>query len=855
MRADEWQRVEELFHQVVELAPEARDRRLDAACEGDPELRRRVDGLLKADAAEQDVVADGIRAAFSDSAVSTLTGGLRSAPPDDDEGAPSRVGAYKIVGRLGRGGLGTVYLAERDDEHFRKQVALKVVRRGLDTDDVLTRFRYERQILARFEHANIARLLDGGSLPDGRPFFVMEHVDGLPVDDYCAAGRLDLRARLELFREICAAVGYAHRNLVVHRDLKPSNILVADDGAPKLLDFGIAKLLDTDENRATQLHTTEGLLLLTPEFAAPEQVLGQPVTTQTDVYALGVLLYRLLTGRPPYTVDRGRLTGAVEAICHTRPQSPSAVLELESLVVAGLTPPNAGPRELKQHRKALKGDLDLVLLKALAKDPARRYASVDALSEDLRRHLDGDRVSARPESFTYRLTVLLRRHRAVASVLATGIIVLLTVVLTYTALLRVQRNEALSQADTADRVASLLVDLLEMSDPDRTRGEQVTVREMLDEAAAKLKNEPDLRPEVRSNLMQLIGLIYGNLGLYREAEPLLEEALALAEGHGRGGELADALAGLGDLKFQIGDDQEAERLLSRALELRRAEKDEKAAEKIGRTLNNLGAVYQRLGRIDDAELHYRQAWKLQLEFHGAGHQETLMTRSNLATLLYRAKRTDDAEDLARGTLDAQIRHLGGAHPDVAVSRNTLVAILVDQGHLGEASELLQQVLERQKELYGAEHPKVATSLTNLGALLFHQRRFDEAEATYLEALDLQARLFGENHALVVTTLKNLADVKLYTRRDPEGCERILRRALRILAEIEGDPVDVASTWIQLGELEVQRRRLADARIARGRAQAIHEARPDEVPAGHKARLAKLIASLDDASLGAEREPQ
>ncbi len=827
--AGSWQRVEELFHDAVDLPASEREAFLVRECGADEDLRRQVEALLAADSTSESVVEEGVVAAFDSE---------DDAQPS--QAVPERVGAYRVVREIGRGGLATVFLAERDDEHFRKSVALKVVRRGLDTEDVLQRFRYERQILARFEHANIARLLDGGTLPDGRPFFVMEFVDGQPIDVYCADRSLDLRSRLKLFREVCAAVSYAHRNLVVHRDLKPSNIFVTSSGEPKLLDFGIAKVLDTDEGRATQLHTTEGLLLLTPEFASPEQISGEMITTLTDVYSLGVLLYRMLTGVPPYELKGRRVAQIAHAVCHEPPRLPSAVVDPETLTAAGVA------EETHRWRRALRGDLDTVLLKALSKEPQRRYASVDELSEDLRRTMDGDRVLARPESLLYRWTKWVSRHRGVVSALAAGAVVLAVVVVFYTVELRRQRDEARRQADRAERVSSLLVGMLEIADPDRTRGENVTARELLAGAVARLELELSDQPEMRASLMELIGSVYGNLGLYVEAEPLLEQALALRrELHGAPSlEVAEAVARLGNLRYFKGSYGSAENLLTDALQQREAVLGEHDAL-IGKSLNDLGAVSQAMGRWREAEAVYGQALEIQRRTIGPDDKETLITQANLATVFYQMGRLEDSEVLCRETLERQRLTLGEKHPDLAVTENTLAAVLLGGRRFSEATVLLERLLERQRQLYGNQHPKISGNLTSLGVLFYNQHRFDRAEAMFREALEVQTELFGRRHHQVVTTLLNLADLQLYGRKDPDAALELLEEALELQKELLGrDHIELAGTMLRMAIVELQRGHREAGLALSERARAVHRRSSQPLPIDHRKLLEKLDRLLE-----------
>jgi serine/threonine protein kinase/tetratricopeptide (TPR) repeat protein len=417
-----WDRVQQIFLEAVDLPPADRAAFLDRACAGDAALRAEVESLLHADVADSTPLHGAIgREVASMLDAASLDG--------------ARVGAYRILSEIGRGGMGSVYLAERDDDQYRKLVAIKVVRRGMDTDEVLDRFRHERQILASLEHPFIARLIDGGTTPDGRPFFVMEYVEGRPIDEYCRHAGLDVRARLRLFVQVCEAVAYAHRALVVHRDLKPGNILVTRDGVPKLLDFGVAKLLDPGADpqlTATWMQVGP----LTPEYASPEQVRGHPVTTATDVYALGAILFELLTGVRAQRVETHTPAEIERIVCETDVARPSTV--------AG-----AAPR--------VDGDLDTIVLMAMRKEPERRYRSVDALAEDVRRRLDGRPVLARQDSLTYRARKFAARH----SVAIIAVALVLASVIGGATLAMLQAREAQKARHTAER---RLAEIVELSD-------------------------------------------------------------------------------------------------------------------------------------------------------------------------------------------------------------------------------------------------------------------------------------------------------------------------------------------------------------------------------------------------------
>jgi tetratricopeptide (TPR) repeat protein len=470
-----WEELQRVFDQAVERTPELRPAFVAEACGDDLELKRNVEALLRAHEA-------------AGRFLETPAGGGMQTERTDLVGR--RVGPYTIVAEIGRGGMGTVYRARRDDDVYFKEVALKLLTGGARSTHFVERFRQERRILARLEHPSIARLIDGGTTEDGCPYFAMEYVEGEPLDVHCVRGGLGLRSRLDLFRAVCGAVAYAHRNLVVHRDLKPTNILVTGDGTPKLLDFGIAKVLASDEPGAPEL-TLTGMALMTPEYASPEQVAGGPVTTATDVYALGVLLYQLLAERRPYELGTRSPEEIARVVCHEEPRAPSTAV-------------GAGADEARL-RRALAGDLDTIVLKALRKEPERRYRSVDELSEDLKRHLDGRPVLARKDTLLYRTGKFVRRHRGVVAAAA---LVVLSLVGGLAATLRqariAERNgtRATHRSRDAQRLAHSLV--FELHDsiadlPGATRARELLLRrasEMLDTLGADAPGDPALEEDL-----------------------------------------------------------------------------------------------------------------------------------------------------------------------------------------------------------------------------------------------------------------------------------------------------------------------------------------------------------------------
>jgi serine/threonine-protein kinase len=829
-------RVESLFAEAVDLPQEDREAFLDQACPDAPDVLAEVVSLL--DALER---SDSFEALDARRARALLDA---AGPFPETDG---RIGPYQLVRGLGRGGMGEVYLAARVDGQFEHEVALKLVKRGMDSEAILRRFLTERQILARLRHDNIARLLDGGVTEEARPYFAMEYVDGTPITAYCDDRRLGVDERLRLFQRVCGAVQYAHRNLVVHRDLKPSNILVTDDGKAKLLDFGIAKLLD-DEAEAGAT-TLSGLRAMTPEYAAPEQVRGEPVTTATDVYALGVVLYELLTGHRPYRLEQRATDAMARVICEVEPTHPStAVGRVEAILQEDgttdtITPDAVGHARGTQPdrlRRQLSGDLDTVILKALRKEPERRYASAEALLEDIERYLAGLPVAARRDTLAYRTSKFVRRHTVGVAAAASFVILLAASAV----VLVLDKAEIARERDKAREVKDFVLSLFAVSDPNTARGETVTARELLDQGALRLETELAGQPEVQAEMMAVVGEIYRQLGLHDSSRTLLEQALALrrrafGEEHAQ---VASSLGSLATLSFAEGEYEEAELLYRRALEIEERLHGDEEHPEVARWLNGLSPAVRARGRYDEAEslarralsmrrrllgpAHpdvaeslinvavplylngnygeaealYREALAMQIALLGEEHLDVAATMNRLGLLLRRQHRFDEAESLFRPALAAYRKLLGQQHPDTAVVLGNLANVMRDQGHHAAAEPLLQEALATQRELLGIEHPDVATTMSVLAHTYVSLGAYDRAEPLYREALAIWRKTHGEEHPYVALALEHLAS--LHARKgDDDAAERLHREALALNRRLRGDEhPNVARSMHQLARL-------------------------------------------------------
>ncbi len=776
MTPERWKKVSQILDEVFGLQPEKQAEALDELCD-DAEIYEEVVALLDAESE-----APG----FLDREVADLNLPFVDESPPTVAEPGARIGAYRLIEEIGRGGMGVVFLAERADGEYERQVALKVLPRSFETDERIERFRAERQILASLDHPGIAQMLDGGVTDAGRPFLVMEHVEGVPIAEYCHIHDSSIGERLHLLRSVCRAVQHAHRRLVVHRDLKPSNILVtetADGPQVKLLDFGIAKLLDENPGW-TVPRTRTGEHLMTPQYAAPEQIRGDDITTATDVYQLGVLAYELLTGQRPFSVDDRSLSEIERVVLETTPQKPSTFVRGLDEEAAAETLPHSSVEWGEQ----LRGDLDTIVLKALRKEPARRYESVKALEQDIRRYQHGQPVEARPATLGYRARKFVSRHRwGVATMTFVAILIV-----GFGAMLISERNraqqkaqEAQREAAKAQRVSGFLVDLFETSQPSESLGDTVTARELLERGAEQAETLGD-QPEVQAQMLASIGQAYEGLGRYDEAQPLLEEALSTRRATlgPRHPEVAQTLHALAVLAFRKREYRAADSLFERSLEMRRALHEEPHPE-IAESLNDLAVVRRNRGQLASADTLYQQALSMRRSLFGSESSEVISTLNNLAVLKTNRGAVEEAEALYREVLASRRKKLGETHPRVANTLNNLATCLRRQGKLAEAESTYRETLAMRRQLLDADHPKIAQSLNNLANVLRERGALSEAEPLYRQALDIRREQFGEEHITVANSLNNLAHV-LRNRGQYDEAEQMQRRAVSIYRSELGD---------------------------------------------------------------------
>ena len=751
--------IEQLFESALDCDADGRQEWLAVACADDSALHAEVEALLAAHELAERV--------FDEDTMHRLA---------SEPAHPKRIGPYRIAGELGRGGMGTVYLAERADGEFEQRVAIKLTNAlsgRPDSRGLVRRFLAERQMVARLEHPNIVRLLDGGTMPDGRPYCIMEYVPGMPIDEHCDHRRLGVEARLRLFCAAARAVHHAHRNLIVHRDLKPSNILVTDGGEVKLVDFGIAKSLEEVDSPDARL-TRTGHHVLTPEYASPEQIRGEAVTTATDVYALGLVLYELLCGRRAQRVGGGSFHAIVHAVLASKPPRPSsAVLRVDDLAAedgrAAAAPERVaaarGTTPGRLHR-ALRGDLDRIVLCALEKEPERRYPSAEALAADVERYLDGRPVAARSDSGAYRARKFVRRHAwSVATSVAFAVLLAgyAATVTVQAERVRTALEQARVEADRASQLSTLLLGLFETPRREgEASGDSVAVRRLLRRGLARAE-EQNLQPEVRAQTLTTLGRVYRHLGEYDRAAPLLERALALHR------------------------DVYGDRHLN-TVEARVA----------------LAEVYRNLYRGAPAESLLREALATERALLGPAHPRVARTLTELSRVRRDAGDLATAERLARDALEMRHRTYPGDHPDVAQGTDYLAGLLRRRGDFARAGPLYEQALAMRRRLYRGDHLDIAESLSDIAML--RERMGDLAGAEQLcgEALAMYRRLVGEDHPLVATTTANLGLI-VGRRGDADSAERLLRRALATQRHVFGDAHPQVAMGERLLALQLARR--------------------------------------------------
>jgi len=707
----EWNQIEEIVDEALNYQDQKRQEYINYKCEGDPELKKKVAKYLKAIEESKGYLEEEEQ----------IQKKLLIDDFLDDPKVPGtsligqNIGNYQITKMLGYGGLGTVFLAKRADDEFDHRVALKVLRRGMDTPKNISRFQLEREILAELSHPHIAQLYDGGVTDDGLPYLIMEYIDGTPIDTYCDNNKLDLQERLALFKDICKAMQHAHKNLVIHRDLKPANIMVTDNDNVKILDFGIAKLMQDDDSTATQTQATQQML--TPAYAAPEQITYQSITTAIDNYAMGALLYKLLAGITVFDLDEKKRTQIEQIVTKQSPTPPSRRLKQLD---------NRKLQEIAEQRKttpkklidALSGDLDAIIMKALRKEPEERYESPAQLKEDIRRSQKSEAVVARSGAISYHFSKFVKRNKW--PIAAAVVLIALTTGFTafYTYQISQERDKAQLEAQKAEAVTTFLTDLIEASAPSNAQGDTVTVREFLNQGFTEVQ-KLEKNPLVKAELLNTMGHTFRSLSDPQKASTLLKQALTILE------------------------------------------KKEQSSIEMARSYNIYGIVQRDLGHYDSA----RTALQKSVQLYRSNDQENTGSYSKALRDLAYVERIqnnyDHASSLVREALNIE-RKLYEA-PDVRIAETlyVLASILRFQDKFEEAIKVQKQSLDMVRSITNKPHPGIANNLVNLANLYDHQQKIQKARKYYQQGLVMNKKLHGDTHRSIANIHSSLSSGYLY----------------------------------------------------------------------------------------------
>ncbi len=790
-----------------------------------------------------------------------------SQPVDESLDSTGRViGAYRVVRSLGQGGMGEVFLAERADDQFRQQVAIKLVRRGLLSKHVMGRLRQERQILASLDHPNIARLYDGGTTDDGTPYIVMEYIDGEPLDLYCDRRNLNVEQRLRLFITVCSAVHRAHQGLVVHRDLKPSNILVTPDGAPKLLDFGIAKMLDDRELMHTLAVTQEDVRVMTPDHASPEQISGDLISTASDIYVLGVLLYEMLCGYKPFVLRGKRLAELERAICEDTPPTPSEVIaaaerQQDSGIAQVATQRSVSVAKL---RRVLRGDLDNIVTMAMRKEPERRYASAEQMAGDVDRYLQGLPVLARPDSWNYRAEKFVRRHSIGVALAATFVAMLIGFTTTvYLQSLRIkeerdvaqaQRNIAENQRERAEAVKGFLIDSFRVADPFSKGGNSVTARQILDNGAQRIGSELSKEPAIKADMLDTIGSAYLGLGLPEDAQPLIEQGLALRRSlFGNDSEaVASSLYSLNRVFSDKGDLTQAETLALRSLDINQR-KTGPASAQTAASLCRLGVIHKQKDELAAAEKLFQSCLDIRRARLGQHHESLTTPLDNLAQIASHRGDNALAEKYLNQALEIDRLTRSEEHPQYIRHLLRLAIVTHDRGASDRAEPLFRRAVELSQRVLGPEHPETIDTMSAMGTFQSESGRLSDAEQTLSRVLEINRRI-RPDHFYIGNDLENLGRLA-FRKREFARAERYLDEALAVYRKkLPPTSGFIATTLSMLGRARIEQHRPADAIKPLTEAAAAWHAEYGESSAGYAIATATLARAQTLLGNYTEAEP-
>jgi serine/threonine-protein kinase len=824
-----WQRIQDVFHEAADLPEAEQSTFLKTACGDDAALFSEVTAMLRHDAKGGSLLDRGLTSVAQQTLAQAVPEYLAS----------KEFGPYRIIRLLGEGGMGVVYLAERKD--IESQVAIKVLRDAWLSPARRERFASEQRTLAQLSHPSIARLYDAATLSDGTPYFVMEYVEGVPLTEYCRKHKSSIEERLKLFRSVCQAVEHAHSHAVIHRDLKPSNILVKSDGTVRLLDFGIAKQLESLDLPIDQ--TMTGLRLMTPAYAAPEQIRGDRVGINTDVYSLGVILFELLTGQLPFDLSNLTPAEAATIIAEHEPGRPSATAKR-----AGNLDANSPARALS---KAAWADLDVLCLTAMHKDQQRRYRSVEALIRDIDHYLAGEPLEARADTLRYRTAKFVRRNSNAVATAAFVFFVIIGLVAFFTVRLAKARDAALAEAARTQRIQKFMANLFQGGDESAGPADNLRVVTLLDRGAKEAQSL-SAEPEVQAELYETLGTLYENLGKFDQAESLLNSALAQRKSlfgpdHPK---VAESLVALGLLRDEQAQLPEAERLVREGLEMSKRHLPAnhpavaKATTALGKVLEDRGsydAAIQVLnevvsqqstkgaptpelaaclyelanahfyaGHYDVAESLNQRLLPLYRHIYGERHPRVADVLINLGAIRHDLGRYAEAEQYERQALDIVQSWYGSDNPETASDLTILARTLVFEDRYDEATGLLQQSLAIKERVYGKVHPSVASSLNELGNTAVRHGDYRAAEPYFTRMAEIYRAIYGEHHYLLGIALSNLAGVYAGRQEWPRA-EKLFRQAVGLFTETQSaNHVNTGIARTKLGKVLLHERRYTEA---------------------------------------------
>lgn len=849
MEHTNWDKIETIIDEALKLPASRRETYIEQECGDNPVLKSEVTLMLESIFQSEGWLENP--GDYKEIFVEDISNDLDQLT-SQRELIGVEVGSYSVKEKLGEGGMGAVYLAERSDGAFEHRVALKVIRRGSATQSNIQRFEQERNILASLSHPGIARLFDGGITEDGFPYLIMEYIDGRPIDEYCKEERLSLNERIDLFKNVLKAVRHAHENLIVHRDLKPANILVTKKRQVKILDFGISKILEPNPSAPL---TQNRARLLTPRYAAPEQVRQQPVTTSTDLYALGVIFYRLLAEVHPFDFSNISQYETEQKILNEEPEAPSSKVQSSSPVLA--------------HK--LRGDLDAIALKAIRKETNQRYRVANEFLDDLQRYQQNLPVSACRDSAKYRSRKFLKRHKSAIGIAAGIVIMIISFATFYTWQITQERNQARIEAEKAKEISSFLTEIFQTRNPMYEPGGTPSAVTLLEGGENRIQ-ELEQQPAVQAQLLNVIGRAYQSLGQFQKAESLLVKSLEIRKEiypptHP---ELGTGFSSLASLFGKTGNFSKAGSLHSKALNIRRASlgnshlltaeslnnlgvvntnvgKYETAdstfqealtiyrrttgnnEEKIARVLSNRGSIYRELGNYGKAETLFREALEIWKDTHGDIHPSTAEGYNDLALVHNHMGNIKTADSLYQKALAIKKELYPASHPSISHTLDNIGVMYGKEGDLEKAENYLLKALEMRRKILADDAPKLAASFNNVGRLYKEMGNYKQAEHYLNKALEIDKKIYGPDHPYVGGDLKNLGHV-FKSLDDLETSKNYFNRALTIFQEVlPPSHRYITETQFSLGDILIKLHKPADARAV---LESLLNTQQENLPEGH-----------------------